>query len=160
MRVPSNSNEVFTDIIRLDYADLAKIVAGVDPFTGATLATAGQLPIAKKPAFGAVQLCGVAETTALAGASDIVFDIGTTAADPDEYIDALDVDAMTAPVFNTGDAFIGTDSGAATTSGVINVADATNAAEDIILEVGGTAGDLTAGVVVIGLSIVDLGKFA
>lgn len=145
----------FTHIIKLTYSDLKSIVLGTDPFTGATLGTAGQLPIATKPAFGAVSLCGVAETTALAGASDIVFDIGTTTADPDEYIDALDVDAMTAPVFNTGDAF-----NDGTTAGVINVVDGTNAAESIILEVGGTTGDLTAGEVVIGLCIVDLGKFA
>lgn len=150
-----NERGSFDNIIKLTYEDLDLIVNGTNPFNGTTLATAGQLVIAKKEAYGGVELCGVAETVPLVGAADIVFDIGTTAADPDEYIDALDVDAMTAPVFNTGDAF-----NDGTTSGVINVVDATNAAEDIILEVGGTTGDLTAGEVVIGLRIAGLGKFA
>lgn len=148
-----NVNETgdLTHVLKLTYSDLADIVAGTHPFTGESLATAGQLPIASKPAFGAVELCGVAETVALAGASNITFDIGTTTADPDEYIDALDVDAMTAPVFNTGDAFTGSQSQAA---------DANNSAENIILEVNGTASSLTAGEVVIGLRIIDLGRFA
>lgn len=141
----------FTHVLKLTYRELANIVAGVDPFSGNTLATAGQLVIASKPTFGAVELAGVAESVALAGATDITFDIGTTAADPDEYIDALDVDAMTTPVFNTGDAF---------TTGYTQPVDGTNAAEDIILEVNGTAADLTAGEVVIGLRIIDLGRFA
>lgn len=141
----------FTHVVKLTYSDLANIVAGTNPFTGAALGTAGQLPIAAKPAYGAVELCGVAETVALAGAANITFDVGTTAADPDEYIDALDVDAMTAPVFNTGDAFTGSQSQAV---------DANNSAESIILEVNGTASSLTAGEVVIGLRIVDLGRFA
>lgn len=141
----------FTHTLKLSYSDLNSIVNGKNPSTGADLSTAGQLAIATKPAFGAVELVGVAETVALAGASDITFDIGTTAADPDEYIDALDVDAMTAPVFNTGDAFTGSQSQAV---------DANNSAESIILEVNGTASSLTAGEVVIGLRIVDLGRFA
>ena len=145
----------FTHVIKLDYIQLDSIVNGIDPFTGETLGTAGQYPIANKPAFSAVSLAGVAETVALVGAADIVFDVGTTAGDPDEYIDALDVDAMTAPEFNTGDPFTDT-----VTPGVVNVADASNTAADIILEVNGTTGSLTAGEVVIGLCIVDLGKFA
>ena len=151
----NNERGPFTDIIKLSYTDLNAIVSGTNPFSGAALTTAGQLPIARKPAYGAVYLAGVAETVALVGAADITFDVGTTAADPDEYIDALDVDAMTAPVFNTGDAF-----NDGTTAGVINVVDGTNAAEDIILEVNGTTGDLTAGEVVIGLGIANLGDFA
>lgn len=150
-----NERGPFTDIIKLSYKDLDSIADGIDPFSGETLATAGQLVIASKPAYGAVYLAGVAETVALAGASNITFDVGTTAGDPDEYIDALDVDAMSAPVFNTGDAF-----NDGTTAGVINVVDGTNAAEDIILEVNGTTGDLTAGEVVIGLGIANLGDFA
>jgi len=154
MKLTVNERGPFTDVIKLDYRDLDSIADGIDPFTGATLATAGQLVIATKPAYGGVYLAQVAEVTALAGASDITFDIGTTAGDPDEYIDALDVDAMTAPVANTGDAF-----NDGTTAGVINVVDQTNAAESIILEVNGTTGDLTAGEVIIGLGVTNLGDF-
>ena len=145
----------FTHVVTLTYADLASIVAGTNPFTGASLATAGQLPLASKPAHGSVSLCQVAKPVAFAGAADITFDIGTTGADPDEYIDALDVDAMSAPVANTGDAF-----NDGTTAGVINVVDGSAAAQDIILEVNGTAGSLTAGKAVIGLCILDLGQYS
>lgn len=150
MKLLTQEKSPFTHKITLTYADLNKIRLGVHPENGSTLATAGQLPIAVKPALGGVALCEVAEIEALVGASDIVFDVGTTAADPDEYIDALDVDAMTAPAFNTGDAF-----NDGTTAGVINVADGSNAEEDIILEVNGTTANLTAGKVFIGLTVVS-----
>ena len=64
----------------------------------------------------------------------------------------LDVDAMSAPVFNTGDAFTGNQSQAA---------GGTNTATSIILEVTDAAiASATAGKIVIGLRIVDLGQFA
>lgn len=151
MKLTVNEKGPLTHAIKLDYTDLDKIVQGIHPLTGAALLTAGILPIAVKPAFGAVELCGVAETVALAGASNIAFHVGTTGLDPDEYINALDVDAMTAPVFNTGDAF---------TTSYVQAVDGSNTEESILLWVTGTTGDLTAGEVVIGLRIVDLGKFA
>ena len=95
----------YTHVISLSFDDLAKIKLGTNPFNGETLGTAGQLPVASIPAGGAVELAGVLESTALAGATDITLDVGTTAGDPDEFIDALDVDGMSAPVFNTGDGF-------------------------------------------------------
>ena len=90
----------YTHVISLSFDDLAKIKLGTDPFNGETLDTAGQLPIATIPAGGAVELAGVFESTALAGATDITLDVGTTGGDPDEFIDNLDVDGMSAPVFN------------------------------------------------------------
>src|SRR6056297_774445 len=129
----------FTHVVKLTYADLANIGDG------------NQHTIAKIPAGGAVELVGVYESVALAGASDITFDIGTTAGDPDEFIDALDVDGMSAPVFNTGDAF---------TTGYTEAVGGTNSAADVLLEVNGTVGDLTAGEVVIGIRMIDLGRFA
>jgi len=129
----------FTHVVKLTYADLANIGDG------------NQDTIAKIPAGGAVELVGVYESVALAGASDITFDIGTTAGDPDEFIDALDVDGMSAPVFNTGDAF---------TTGYTEAVGETNSAADVLLEVNGTVGDLTAGEVVIGIRMIDLGRFA
>lgn len=81
-----------------------------------------------------------------AGTTDLTIDFGTTAADPDEYLDNGDVDAATELLYNTGDAFIGTDSGAQTTSNVINgVANNTTSAKPLYMEFNGTVANLTAG---------------
>ena len=140
----------YTHVISLSFDDLAKIKLGTDPFNGETLGTAGQLPIATIPAGGAVELAGVFESTALAGATDITLDVGTTGGDPDEFIDALDVDAMSAPVFNSGDSFTGSQSQAVPFQ----------AETSVLAEVNGTTASLTAGNIVIGLRIIDLGSFA
>ena len=117
-----------------------------------TIGNGGQLTIATIPAGGAVELAGVYESVAFAGTTSLVIDVGTTAGDPDEFIDALDVDAMSAPVFNTGDAFTG---------GQSQAAGGTNTAASIYLEVTDAAiASATAGEIVIGLRIVDLGQFA
>lgn len=140
----------FTHVISLSFDDLAKIKLGTDPFSGATLDTAGQLPIAIIPAGGAVEMAGVFESTALAGATDITLDVGTTAGDPDEFINALDVDALSAPHFNGGDAF--TD---AQSQPIPYQAETT-----VLAEINGTTANLTDGNIVIGLRIIDLGSFA
>ena len=130
----------FTHVYTATYEDLQ------------TIGNGGQLTIATIPAGGAVELAGVYESVAFAGTSSLVIDVGTTAGDPDEFIDALDVDGMTAPVFNTGDAFTG---------GQSQPVGGTNAAASIILEVTDAAiASATAGEIVIGLRIVDLGQFA
>lgn len=130
----------FTDIVRLTYLDLISI------------GNAGQQTIATIPAGGAVEICGVNEATAIVGTTSLVIDIGTTTGDPDEFIDALDVDAMTVPVYNTGDQFTGAQSQA-----VKAVASDTA----IVLEVTDSAiASATAGELVIGLRILDLGQFA
>ena len=140
----------YTHVISLSFDDLAKIKLGTDPFNGETLDTAGQLPIATIPAGGAVELAGVFESTALAGATDITLDVGTTGGDPDEFIDNLDVDGMSAPVFNSGDSFTGSQSQAVPFQ----------AETSVLAEVNGTTASLTAGNIVIGLRIIDLGSFA
>ena len=130
----------FTHVYTATYEDLQ------------TIGNGGQLTIATIPAGGAVELVGVYESVAVAGTNSLVIDVGTTAGDPDEFIDALDVDAMTAPVFNTGDAFTG---------GQSQPVGGTNTAASIILEVTDAAiASATAGEIVIGLRIVDLGQFA
>lgn len=130
----------FTHVYTATYEDLQ------------TIGNGGQLTIATIPAGGAVELAGVYESVAVAGTTSLVIDVGTTAGDPDEFIDALDVDAMTAPVFNTGDAFTG---------GQSQPVGGTNTAASIILEVTDAAiASATAGEIVIGLRIVDLGQFA
>jgi len=130
----------FTHVYTATYEDLQ------------TIGNGGQLTIATIPAGGAVELAGVYEAEAFAGTTSLVIDVGTSSGDPDEFIDALDVDAMTAPVFNTGDAFTGNQSQAV---------GGTNTATSIILEVTDAAiASATAGKIVIGLRIVDLGQFA
>jgi len=140
----------FTHVISLSFDDLAKIKLGTDPFSGATLGTAGQLPIATIPAGGAVEMAGVFESTALAGATDITLDVGTTAGDPDEFINGLDVDALSAPHFNGGDGFTDGQS-----QPIPYQAETT-----VLAEINGTTANLTAGNIVIGLRIIDLGSFA
>jgi len=130
----------FTHVYTATYEDLQ------------TIGNGGQLTIATIPAGGAVELAGVYEAEAFAGTTSLVIDVGTSTGDPDEFIDALDVDAMSAPVFNTGDAFTG---------GQSQPVGGTNTATSIILEVTDAAiASATAGEIVIGLRIVDLGQFA
>jgi hypothetical protein len=127
-------------------ADFEHIAAN----TGAS----AQVTIGKIPAGGAVKQVVVHEAVALAGASDITLDVGKTPGDPDEYIDALDIDAMTVPVYNTGDAFASSNS-----AGVELVGESATDV-DIVAEWNGTTGDLTAGKVVVAITVVNLGKFA
>ena len=129
----------FTHVYTADYTDLQ------------TIGNGGQATIAPIPAGGAVEMIGVYEATAFAGTTSLVIDVGTTGGDPDEFIDALDVDAMSAPVFNTGDAFTGNQS---------QPAGGTNTATSILLEVTDAAiASATAGELVIGIRIVDLGQY-
>jgi hypothetical protein len=129
----------FTHVYTATYEDLQ------------TIGNGGQATIATIPAGGAVECVGVYESEAVAGTTSLVIDIGTTSGDPDEFIDALDVDGMSAPVFNTGDAF--TDAQSQPVGG-------TNSAVSVLLEVTDAAiASATAGKIVIGLRIVDLGQF-
>ena len=145
-KVAVNELGSFTDVVRLDYNDLIAIGNG------------GTRVIAQIPAHGAVELVGVANTVDIAGSSTLVIDVGTTSADPDEFINALDVDAMTVPVFNTGDQYtLGT---ATNTSGLTQAVKQSASAADIYIKVTDSAiASLTAGEIVIGLRIVDLAKF-
>ena len=146
-KVTVNEGSVFTDYVRLDYNDLIAIGNG------------GTRVIATIPAHGAVELVGVANTVDIAGSSSLVIDVGTTLADPDEFINALDVDAMTVPVFNTGDQY--TAGTATSSSGLTQAVKQSASAADIYIKVTDSAiASLTAGEIVIGLRIVDLAKFA
>ncbi len=144
-----NNNECrdFTDFLRLSYKDLKA--------TGflSTLVAANQRIIGYVPAGGAVSVCAVNQVTDPAGAADIVFDVGVTGADPDDFIDALDVDAMTKAVYNTGDVL--TTAGDDGTLYINNTA----AAVPIYLEVGGTVASLTAGEWIIAWKTFDPGRF-
>ena len=116
--------------------------------------SSNQVTIATIPAGGGVDLVTVVEETALAGASDITLDVGTTSADPDEFIDALDVDAMTVPVSNTGDAMTQS-AGTTTILKGSHPAGHVAAATSVLVEWNGTVASLTAGRVVILLRILD-----
>ena len=146
-KVSVNELGAFTDVIKLDYNDLKAIGNG------------GTLVIAQIPAHGAVELCGVAKTVAVAGTTSLVFDVGTTLADPDEFINALDADAMTVPVFNTGDQY--TAGTATSSSGLTQAVKQSSSATDIYIKVTDSAiASITAGEFVIGLRIIDLAKFS
>lgn len=146
-KVTVNESGVFTDVVRLDYNDLKEIGNG------------GTRVIAQIPAHGAVELVGIAKTVAVSGTTTLVLDVGTTLADPDEFINALDADAMTVPVFNNGDQF--TAGTATSTSGLSQAVKQGNAVQDVYVKVTDAAiASITAGEFVIGLRIIDLAKFS
>jgi hypothetical protein len=139
-KVTVNELGGFTDYVRLDHNDLIAIGNG------------GSRVIAKLPAHSAVELAAVANTVDIAGSSTLVIDVGTTSGDPDEFIDALDVDAMTVPVFNTGDQF---------TSGYSKAVKAVASETDVLVKVTDSAvASLTAGEIIIALRVIDLSKFS
>jgi hypothetical protein len=72
----------FTHVYTATYEDLQ------------TIGNGGQVTIATIPAGGAVELVGVHKSAAFVGTTSLVIDIGTTAGDPDEFIDILDADAL------------------------------------------------------------------
>ena len=136
----------FTEVITLTLADIQ--AAGTTATAFATI-----------PAGGGVDVAMVFEAEALAGATDITLDVGTTEGDPDEFIDALDVDGMSAPVANTGESFVQVAGNTTIEGGSLPVG-LTQADATVYYKFGGTTANLTAGKVVIGLRIFDLGRFA
>lgn len=119
--------------------------------------SSNQVTIGEVPAGGAVLWAAAYESTALAGASDITLDVGTTSGDPDEFIDAWDADAGT-PGFNTGDAF---DAGTATSAtGLAQPVGVATSDTPILAEWNGTVASLTAGEVVVVVVVIDPGSFA
>jgi hypothetical protein len=130
----------FTDIYKLTAADITSIGTG------------NQRTIALLPPGGVVTGCAVFEQVTSAGTStDLTLDVGTTAGDPDEYIDALDLDGLTKAAFNTGDVLINSAAGYAINN--------TASAVPIILELNFT-GTVTAGEWLIALTILDPGNLA
>jgi hypothetical protein len=117
--------------------------------------------IASIPAGGAVELCTVTNTVDIVGSSSLVIDVGTTIGDPDEFINALDVDAATVglPTINTGDAF--TAGTATSATGLTQAVKIVSAATPVYIKVTDAAvASITAGEIMIGFRILDLTKFA
>jgi hypothetical protein len=130
----------FTDAFIFDYADLQ-----TSGFLS-TIGAANQKVVGSQEPGDIITHAVLHQIVDPAGTSDLTIDFGTTSSDPDEYLDNGDVDAATLVLFNTGDAFVGTDSGAATTSNVINgVPNNTASAKPLYMEFNGTVASLTAG---------------
>lgn len=145
----NNERSPYTDVVKLTAADLIAIGNG------------GTRRIATIPAGGAVELVTVTNTVDIVGSSSLVIDVGTTLADPDEFINALDVDAMTVglPTVNTGDQF--TAGTAVSSSGLSQAVAQASAATPIYIKVTDAAvASITAGEIMIGFRILDLTKFA
>jgi hypothetical protein len=145
------NNEAVTKdvVIKLSYLDLQAIGTG------------GTKVIATIPAGGSVTYAAVVQTVAEAGSTSLVFDVGTTLADPDEFIDALDADAMTLnlPVYNTGDTLLQA-AGNSTILAGLRPARLTATALPVYLKVTDAAiASLTAGEWIIAIGINDLLKF-
>jgi hypothetical protein len=139
LSINESANSFWTDVIIVDFNDLIAIGNG------------GQRAIAAIPPNGALEGACVWKITAAAGSTSVVLDVGTTAADPDEFIDALDADGMTVPVFNTGDTF---------TSNGSKFVGASVAGAPVLLEVNdATVTSLTAGKWGIGLRIINLSQY-
>ena len=148
-KLTNNERAPFTDVIRLTATDLIAIGNG------------GTRQIATIPAGGAVSLCAVIESVAVVGSTSLVIDVGTTLADPDEFINALDVDAMTTglPTFNTGDVFVQA-AGTTTIAGGYLPKGAASASTPVYIKVTDAAvASITAGEIIIGLEILDLAQY-
>lgn len=133
-----------TDKVVLDFNELIAIGNG------------GTKQIATIPAGGFVELACVTNTVDIVGSSSLVVDVGTTIADPDEFINALDVDSMTVlvPAINTGDQFTAGTAVSSTglTQGVKPVASET----PVYIKVTDAAiASITAGEIVVSLRIVS-----
>lgn len=139
LSINESANSFWTDVVILDYNDLI------------TIGNGGQRTIATIPANGAVEASACWKITAASGSTSVVFDVGTTGGDPDEFIDGLDADAMTAPVFNTGDAF---------TSNYSKFVGGTASATPVLFEVNdASVASLTAGKWGIALRIINLAQY-
>ena len=148
-KLTNNERSPYTDVITLNAADIVAIGNG------------GQKVIASIPAGGAVELAVLTNTIDIVGSSSLVIDVGTTFADPDEFINALDVDAATVglPTVNTGDAF--TAGTATSATGLSQAVKIVSAATPVYVKVTDAAvASITAGQIVIGLRILDLTQFA
>ncbi len=95
-KLANNEGKTYTDVFKADFVKLQQIGNG------------GTLQIATIPAGGALLLAGAIKTAVFTGTTSTVINVGTTLADPDEYIDALNISTSTTnlPVFNTGDTMV------------------------------------------------------
>jgi hypothetical protein len=115
----------------------------------------GQFTIGSVPPGGIVDACAVFEKVASTGTStNVTLDVGVTSGDPDEFIDALDIDGLTKAAYNTGDALI--------TSGANYYINNSASAVPILAEFNGTltSDGLATGEWVIAYTVRDPGALA
>lgn len=140
-KLTNNEARDFTHVFRITWEQLKSIGNGE------------QETLFQIPAGGGIDKIVVDEAVAVAGTTTLVIDIGTSTADPDEFIDALDVDAMTAPVANTGDLF--------DADGGNEPVGLTATATDVVLEVtDANIANITAGEIVVAVNVLDPRRFA
>jgi hypothetical protein len=149
-KLANNERSPYTDAITLNAADLIAIGNG------------GTKVIGSIPAGGAVELVAVINTVDIGVTSTLVIDVGTTLADPDEFINALNVSGMTVglPTFNTGDTML---QSAGTTTVLAGVSPAKPVSADTPIYIKVTDANIatmTAGQIVIGMRILNLTQFA
>jgi len=127
----------FTHAIAFDYVDLNR--------TGflSTIGAAKQRAVGSLPAGGYIDLAMLYQVVDPAGATDLAIDFGWTSGDPDELLDAGDVDAATKVLVNTGDALKQSTTGA--TLPIVGAINNTADAVTLLMEFNGTIADLTAG---------------
>jgi len=146
LTVNESAGTLINYVAKLSFTDLIAIGNG------------GQKNLFKLPAGSGVLSCVVWEKTAIVGSTSLVIDVGTTLADPDEFIDALDVDAMTAPIANTGDAFVQS-AGTTTIKGGVLPVSIVSTATNVVIEVNDAAiASITAGEIVIALQVIDFSR--
>ena len=139
----------FTHVVKLNYLDLIAIGTGLTK------------NLIKLPAGSAVDLVGIINTVDFAGSSTVVIDVGYSGA-ATAFISAWDGDAATVmlPVFNTGTDFVQTAGNTVIEGGSLPVK-AVSSATDIRLTITDAAlASLTAGEIVIGFRVINLGRFA
>jgi len=145
-KLVNNESAIRTYVYVADVAEI-KANATVD----------NQVTIGVIPAGGAVTFAYAYEEVPLVGASNITLDVGTSAADPDEFIDAWDADAGT-PACNTGDACVQSIGETTYLAGWKPVGISATA-KPILAEWNGTVADLTAGKIVVVVGVIDPGNF-
>lgn len=139
----------FTHVFKLDHADLIAIGTG------------NSKKLLTLPAGAAIDLVGLINTVDIVGSSTLSVEVGVSGATT-ELIAATDVDAMTVmlPVFNTG-TLLAQSATTTTTLAGSKPAKAVSASTDIVIKVTDAAlASITAGAIVVGFRVINLGRFA
>jgi RNase H-fold protein (predicted Holliday junction resolvase) len=149
-KLTNNERSPFTDVVKLTWEDLKAIGNG------------GTKQIATIPAGGGVSLCAVTNTVDIGTTTTLVVDVGTTLADPDEFINALDVDGMTVglPTYNTGDTMLQSAGTTTTLAGFVPAKLVSTDTPVYIKVTDANIATITAGELLIGLTILDLTQFS
>lgn len=119
------------------------------------LGTGNSATLFSLPAGSGVLACVVQETVPFVGTSSLVIDVGIAGADPDEFINALDVDAMTVPVANTGDLFVQVAGNTTTAAGALPASLRSTAADVVMKLTDAAIGSATAGELTISFLVLD-----